>query len=109
MSAQPARGAPAVVRSTSLDFAHHRSFLADVVIDKGPRTLLGRLMLKVDTDLREKGVVVSFATLLERADLRDEENWWTGDSTTDFEGLLGLAIDADEIGGPVACRFGTGL
>lgn len=65
MSAQPARGTPAVVRSTSLDFAHHRSFLADVVIDKGPRQLLGRLMLMVDTDFREKGVVVSYATFEE--------------------------------------------
>ena len=70
MSARPALGAPilgapAVVRSTSLDFSHHRSFLGDVVIDKGPRDLLGRLMLKVDTDLREKGVVVSFATFEE--------------------------------------------
>lgn len=56
------RVAPALVRSTSLDRGRHRSFLADVVIDKGPRQMLGRLMLMVDTDFREKGVIVSYAT-----------------------------------------------
>ncbi len=77
MSAQPARGAPSVVRSTSLDFSHHRSFLADVVIDKGPRELLGRLMLKVDTDFREKGVVVSYATFEELVAVNkaNSESW----------------------------------
>jgi S-DNA-T family DNA segregation ATPase FtsK/SpoIIIE len=56
----------------------------------------------------KRNASVSFAALLERGDLRDEANWWTGDSTIDFEGLLGLAIDGDEIGEPVVCRFGRG-
>jgi len=56
----------------------------------------------------KRNAFVSFAALLERGNLRDEGNWWTGDSTIDFEGLLGLAIDGDEIGDPVACRFGRG-
>jgi hypothetical protein len=56
----------------------------------------------------KRNAIVSFASLLERGDLRDEEDWWTGDSTIELEGLLGLAIDGDEIGEPVACRFGRG-
>jgi hypothetical protein len=56
----------------------------------------------------KRNAFVSFVALLERGNLRDEKNWWTGDSTIDFEGLLGLAIDGDEIGEPTACRFGRG-
>lgn len=59
----PNPAAPAVVRSTSLDHGGRRSFLADVVIEHGPRDLLGRLFLQADTRLREKGVRISFATV----------------------------------------------
>ena len=61
MSAELARSAPAVVRSASLDRGPHRSFLADVVIDYGPRDILGRLFLQTDTALRQKDVFVSFS------------------------------------------------
>jgi hypothetical protein len=57
--------APSVVRATSLDRSAHRSFLADVVIDHGPRDVLGRLFLLADTRLREKGIRLSFASLEE--------------------------------------------
>jgi hypothetical protein len=56
----------------------------------------------------EEESLVSFASLLERGHLQDEEDWWTGDSSSGFEGLLGFAIDGDRIGAPVACRFATG-
>lgn len=65
MSAELARPAPAIVRSTSLDFGNRRSFLADIVIDYGPEDVLARLFLKADTELREKGVRLSFASLEE--------------------------------------------
>lgn len=38
-----------------------RNFLSDVVIDYGPRDVLSRLFLKADSELREKGVELSFA------------------------------------------------
>lgn len=59
MSATNSIATPAVVRSTSLDVSERRSFLADVVIEHGPRDVLGRLFLKVDTALREKGIFAS--------------------------------------------------
>lgn len=40
-----------------------RSFLADVVIDFGPRDVLARLFLKADTELRRLGVTLSIAGL----------------------------------------------
>jgi len=52
---------PAIVRSMSLDRGPHRSFLSDVVIDYGPRDVLGRLFLKADTELRKRGIFLSFA------------------------------------------------
>ena len=42
-----------------------RKFLSDIVIDYGPVDVLGRLFLKCDTELVEKGVELSFATLEE--------------------------------------------
>lgn len=38
-----------------------RNFLSEVVIDYGPRDVLGRLFLKADTELRERGIELSFA------------------------------------------------
>ena len=38
-----------------------RNFLSEVVIDYGPRDVLGRLFLKADTELRELGIELSFA------------------------------------------------
>ena len=61
MSTTPAQPTPAAVRSQSLDRASHRSFLADVVVEHGPRDLLGRLFIKVDTELRQRGIFVSTA------------------------------------------------
>lgn len=59
--AQPEPPAPSLVRSASLDRATSRSFLADVVIEHGPRDVLGRLFLMADTVMREKGILVSFS------------------------------------------------
>jgi hypothetical protein len=60
MSATRTQSTPAVVRPQSLDRASHRSFLADVVIEHGPRDLMRRLFLVADTGLRERGLYVSF-------------------------------------------------
>jgi hypothetical protein len=54
--------APASVRPMSLDRGVHRSFLSDVVIDYGPREILSRLFLKADTELRKKGIRLTFAS-----------------------------------------------
>lgn len=56
------RSRPAVVSSLALDRAPYRSFLADTVIQHGPPAELGRLFLVADTQLREAGVRLSFAT-----------------------------------------------
>jgi len=66
MAAEPIRStrapaSPSVVRAASLDRTHHRSFLADVVIEHGPRDVLGRLFPLADTRLREKGIFLSLA------------------------------------------------
>ena len=61
MALETNKVAPAVVRSMSLDRGSHRSFLSDVVIDFGPRDVLGRLFLKADTELRKRGIFLSFA------------------------------------------------
>lgn len=63
MAAEQPLSAPAAVRSLSLDRGPHRSFLSDVVIEHGPRDVLGRLFLTADTHLREMGVRLSFGTL----------------------------------------------
>ena len=38
-----------------------RNFLSEVVIDYGPRDMLGRLFLKADNELRQRGIELSFA------------------------------------------------
>lgn len=53
--------APAIVRT------QRRSLLNDVVIDYGPRELLGRLFLRCDTQLRECGVNIALASFDELA------------------------------------------
>jgi hypothetical protein len=72
-----APAAPAVVRSAMLDGRGHRSFLADIVIEHGPRDVLGRLFLKADTALREKGIFVSFADYdeLRAANKANSDSW----------------------------------
>lgn len=57
--------APAIARHTSLDLGGRRSFLADLVVDYGPPDIMGRLFLKADTEMREKGVRLSFVTFEE--------------------------------------------
>ncbi len=68
---------PAVVRAAMLDGRGRRSFLADVVIEHGPRDVLGRLFLKADTALREKGIFVSFADYdeLRAANKANADSW----------------------------------
>ncbi len=61
MGTEASRIAPAIVRSVSLDRGSHRSFLGDIVVEHGPRQTLARLFLKADTELREKGIFLSFA------------------------------------------------
>lgn len=56
---------PAVVKPTSLDRTPYRSFLADVVVEHGPRAELTRTFLLADTHLRESGVRLSFASFEE--------------------------------------------
>ncbi len=48
-----------------------RRFLSDVVIDYGPPDVLGRLFLRADTELREKGVEVSLTTLDELKEVNE--------------------------------------
>jgi hypothetical protein len=40
-----------------------RSFLSDVVLRHGPHDLIGRMLLAADSELRAKGIIVSFASL----------------------------------------------
>lgn len=77
MVAESARSSPAVVRSTSLERGPHRSFLADVVVEHGPRDVLGRMFLKVDTVLREAGVFVSLANCdeLKAVNRQNSDSW----------------------------------
>lgn len=58
----PVRSAPQV-QST------HGSFIAEVVINHGPAELLGKLLLAADTAARDRGVLLSFATLSELVEI----------------------------------------
>ncbi len=42
-----------------------RNFLADVVIENGPRDMLSRVILKCDTEMRRMGINLTFATFEE--------------------------------------------
>jgi len=57
--------------------APRRKFLSDIVIDYGPPDVLGRLFLKCDTELVEKGVELSFATLEEMKEVNEanRDSW----------------------------------
>lgn len=59
---QPAHPAAARAR---IEAPLRRRFLSDIVIDYGPVDVLGRLFLKADTELAEKGVTLEFTTLEE--------------------------------------------
>lgn len=77
MRTGPSVSAPSVVRAPSLDRGTHRSFLADVVIDHGPRADLNRVFLAGDTHLREAGIRLSFGTLEELVAVNraNKANW----------------------------------
>jgi hypothetical protein len=70
--------APAPVRASSLERnGQRRSFLTDVVIEHGPKDVLGRLFLRADTALREAGVFVSFVDYDElKAVNRENSDSW---------------------------------
>jgi hypothetical protein len=57
------------VRRAPLARPTHGSFIAEVVINYGPAELLGRLFLAADTAARDRGVLLSFATLGELVEI----------------------------------------
>lgn len=77
MAREQSVSTPAVVRSVSLDRGPHRSFLADVVIDHGPRDILNRMFLTVDTQLRAAGFRLTFGSLdeLVAVNRANRANW----------------------------------
>ena len=62
VSSAPSLASPAVAGGVIARNTAPRSFLADVVIEHGPRDVFGRLFLKADTELRERGIRMSFAS-----------------------------------------------
>lgn len=64
-------------RRVAVRSASRRNFLSDVVIDFGPPQVLGRLFLKADTELRQQGVTVSFASFeqLMEVNRQHPESW----------------------------------
>jgi hypothetical protein len=54
-----------------------RDFLADILIDFGPRDLLGRFFLKADAAIRAQGLSLAFVSMDELADInrRNSESW----------------------------------
>ena len=57
------------VRSVPLAQPSRGSFIAEVVINHGPAELLGKLLLAADTAARDRGVLLSFATLSELVEI----------------------------------------
>ena len=57
------------MRSSSLAQPTHDAFIAEVVINHGPADLLGKLLLAADTAARDRGVLLSFATLRELVEI----------------------------------------
>jgi len=55
----------------------HGSFIGEVVINHGPVELLGKLLLAADTAARDRGVLLSFATLSELVEINraNRESW----------------------------------
>ncbi|MGE0700593.1 MAG: hypothetical protein AB7O57_15955 [Hyphomicrobiaceae bacterium] len=110
MSVHAVRPAPAVVRAPSLDRGPHRSFLADVVIEHGPRELLGRLFLRADTALREKGLLLSYCDFdhLIAVNKANADTWKPiiplfDPEHSDIEGRNGHALIARNANGEVVC------
>ena len=60
------------VRSTPLAQPTRGSFIAEVVINHGPAGLLGKLLLAADTAARDRGVLLSFATLSELVEINHQ-------------------------------------
>ena len=54
-----------------------RPFIEEVVIDHGPTELLGRLFLRVDSELRQRGVTMYFASFQDLMQVNWEQraNW----------------------------------
>jgi hypothetical protein len=77
VSKQSALPQPAIVPARSLDQGASRSFLADVVIEHGPRDLLNRMFLSADTQLRAAGVQLTFGSLEEliAVNKANSSNW----------------------------------
>ena len=57
------------IRSAPLAQPSRGSFIAEVVINHGPADLLGKLLLAADTAARNRGVMLSFATLSELVEI----------------------------------------
>lgn len=57
------------VRSAPLAQPTRGSFIAEVVINHGPAELFGKLLLAADTAARDRGVLLSFATLSELVEI----------------------------------------
>lgn len=55
----------------------HSSVLSDIVVEHGPRDILGRLFLKADTGLRRRGIRAGFATFEELVALNraNSDSW----------------------------------
>lgn len=69
MTASRAALDPVASHPTSDLLARRRNFLSEIVVEHGPRDVLGRLFLKADTELRERGVELSFAPVAAMAEV----------------------------------------
>lgn len=54
-----------------------RPFIEDLIIDHGPTELLGRLFLRVDSELRQRGITMRFASFQDLMDvnLANQDSW----------------------------------
>ncbi len=54
-----------------------RPFIEDLVIEHGPTELLGRLFLRVDSELRQRGITMRFASFQDLMDvnLANQDSW----------------------------------
>jgi hypothetical protein len=67
-------------RAPAVDLAHEAqrpSLINEIVVDHGPRDLLGRFFLNADTAARERGVTLSFGTFADLVDTnaRNTTSW----------------------------------
>ena len=60
-----------------MNVAIDRTIFAQTAIDHGPRSLLGRVLLKAEAGVRDRGVTLSFATMQEFLDThaRNRATW----------------------------------